>query len=232
MMLFSVRISLSLSLSLYIFFQSWPSSCSDDFWSFFHPSPLLYTLAFTIWLGSAWAQSGPTTSRTVRLLLTNIAIISGAAGLSWALHGYQNILAAPSSLLGLPVAVLSWFPILASRATNALCQPQASLPYCLILLLLAESLFPGKMLSFARHLAAQMCQRIITFEFRLELGGGRAQSVALMVLIGAGVVMWGKTLAAGYALNQAELIRLLWKLGSLVLLPLVLWAFLLRKVSA
>ena len=143
--------------------------------NFFYPTPLLYTLAFTIWIGSAWAQSGPTTPRTVRLLLTNTAIISGAAGLSWALHGYQNILATPSSLLGLPVAVLSWFPILASRATNALCQPQASLPYGLIVLLLAENIFPGKMVSIARRLAAQMCQRIISFELRLEIGGGKAR---------------------------------------------------------
>jgi len=113
--------------------------------NFFYPTPLLYTLAFTIWLGSAWAQSGPTTSSTVRLFFTNLAVISSVAGLSWALHGYQNILAEPSSLAGLPVAVLSWFPILASRVTNALCQPQASWPYLLTVFLLTEIVFPGRL---------------------------------------------------------------------------------------
>jgi hypothetical protein len=197
--------------------------------NFFHPSPLFYTLAFTIWLGSAWAQSGPTNSRTIRLLFTNIAIICSAAGLSWALHGYQNILAEPFSLAGLPVAVISWFPILASRLTNALCQPQANWPYLLTLLLLAEFVFPGEMFKLARQLTAQIYERITRFKFQLELGGGKAQSFVLLLLLLVGGLVWAKTLAAGYALNQEELFRLLWKLSSLVLLPITLWILIARQ---
>ena len=150
------------------------------------------------------------------------------AGLSWALHAYQNIVAEPSTLLGLPVAVLSWFPILASRATNGLCQPQASWPYLLSLLLLAEIAFPGMLLGSVRALAAKIFDRITNFKPRLELGGGKAQSIALLVLITIGGLMWAKTLAAGYSLNQEELLRLLWKLGSLVLLPITLWILIVR----
>lgn len=199
--------------------------------NFFYPTPLLYTLAFTIWLGSAWAQSGPTTSSTVRLFFTNLAVISSAAGLSWALHGYQNILAEPSSLAGLPVAVLSWFPILASRVTNALCQPQASWPYLLTVFLLTEIVFPGRLFKLVRQLTARIHNGITNFRFRLEMGGGKAQGVVLVLLVMAGGLMWAKTLAAGYSLNQQDLVRLIWKLGSLILLPITLWILIVRRMG-
>ena len=43
--------------------------------------------------------------------------------------------------------------------------------------------------------------------------------------------MWAKTLAAGYSLNQQDLVRLIWKLGSLVLLPITLWILIVRRMG-
>ena len=198
--------------------------------NFIHPSPLLYTLALTLWLGSAWAQSGTTPPQTVRVIITNLVIICSAAGLSWALHGYQNILAEPGVLVGLPVAVLSWFPILAGRITNGLCQPQAAWPYLFTLLLLTELLLPGKLFAQIRRLTDQLYSRMTTFKFQLEVGGGKAQGIALLALLIVGSLMWAKTLSAGYSLNQGELLSLVWKLGSLVLLPILLWILVVRRV--
>jgi len=63
------------------------------------------------------------------------------------------------------------------------------------------------------------------------MGGGKAQGVVLVLLVMAGGLMWAKTLAAGYSLNQQDLVRLIWKLGSLILLPITLWILIVRRMG-
>lgn len=191
------------------------------------PHPLLCASAVTLWLGCAWSQSGETSAETRRLLRVNLFIVSGVAGASWALHSYQNVWAEPWSILGLPVAVFSWYPILASRFTNMI----AGWPVVLFALLLLETVFPGKLFSGLRSMVGRFYRRLVSSDFRPQLGANKVQLATLFFLLAVCSLVWARTLAAGYTLDSHDLARLLWKLASLLILPLALWVVMVRRLS-
>lgn len=197
--------------------------------NFAEPQPLWSTAAVAIYFFGAWQNSGKLDPRTPMTL----ALFFVAIGLSWLAHGYQSVAAQPNSILGLPVALFCWFPILASRFINALTDPIAGqLSPVFLSLIVIEVAKPGLLLGSLRRAALGIARRAQSLEFKLKTRPSKGQLGLLLVLLLGGILAWKNVAVAGYALQFSDISRLLWKMFTLVVLPLACWVFLLHLVSS
>ena len=192
------------------------------------PHLVLSTLAVSGWASSAWKSSGESGKDSLKAFLLLVTSI----GLSWLLHGYQSVLAQPVAVLGLPIALFSWLPILSCRLVNTLVDPvsgQASL--LMLLFLFVELTRPGLLLGWPRRGMSSVLDRIGTLEVKLAQKPGPVQAGLLSVLILGGVAAWRNVLKAGYALGVNDLMRLGWKISILFIFPILAWMVLVRLFS-
>ena len=186
------------------------------------------TLAVSLLVSSAWKSSGESGKDSFKAFL----FLTTGIGLSWLLHGYQSVLAEPTSLLGLPVALLSWLPVLACRLVNMLTDPvHGRILPLMVLLLGSEAVRPGLLLGALRRGMSSFLKRVGTLEFQLTQKPGPAQLGLFLLLLLGGALAWKNVLSAGYALGINDLSRLAWKMTALILFPLLTWLILVRLFS-
>ena len=188
------------------------------------PSPLLHPTMLALWLGIA-AGNGTADHRALCVAVLRYGTLAASCvSLSWILNSYQNVLAQPSALIGLPVAVLSWPPVVLGRLSSALLSDgEASTGLGLIFsaLLLFEVLMPGRLFGTLFGGLAAIREKLCRLHFKTGPRPGKAQLGMLIVLLFLAVLAWQNVKRAGYVLESSDLLGLLGKLLVLLVLPLL-----------
>lgn len=139
-----------------------------------------------------------------------------AVGLSWCIHRWSNISQQPSLLLGLPVALAHWPPMLANRLITLCTWP------VIVGLTTLELLWPGKLfaalIAGARHTSKRFKK---STEAKTQQTSKKSY-VALLVLIGIAALMWTQVGAAGYQIDTTEVLQILWTFAVLLGLPVAI----------
>lgn len=185
------------------------------------PSPFMHASVLALWMAVDLKHSERFSLQPTLWLKWTI-LICGAVGLSWLLHCYQSVLAQPESLPGLPIAVLSWLPILLVRLSSALGAVGV------LILLLPELWRPGWLSTLVLNLLSSLVRRIRDFEIKLAQKPTPLQCLLLVVLLLVVATLWGNVARAGYSLGTEDALRMARTLGTLLLLPAVVLAIALR----
>lgn len=195
-----------------------------------HLTELIHPVLLAAWLAVAMGNAAGD-RRNPASALRLFALAAGCVALSWALNSYQHIVAQPSVLLGLPVAVLSWVPILCARAANALFYDipgTTGLSPMFLGLVVFEVALPGRLFGWLFRGASTALAKIR--KLRLETGPrpSKAHLGFLLVLLVVAGSLWQNVKKAGYILDPGDLARLGWKFFVLLILPALLFGLCVR----
>lgn len=198
--------------------------------SLLKPSGLVSALGLGLYLGVALSNARiEERAGLVIPALIQFGLLVLSVMLFWGLYRYTAVLADPKSLLGLPLAVISWLPILLARVSHAGSSP--TINWVILVLTSAEFVAPGALFGYLLRFLERQRVRLHNLKFQ---GTSRPSWPQIAVLSGLAVVallLWKQVGAAGYQLEFGDFARLGWKFFALLLGPAGLYLFLNSRKS-